>query len=969
LTITAESLARGLEGRYTLERELGRGGMATVYLARDLKHDRLVALKVLRPELAVALGPERFQREIRFAARLQHPHILSVYDSGEAAGQLWFTMPFVEGESLRERLQRQGRLPLEDALRVTREAAEALAYAHEHGVVHRDVKPENIMLTRDGNTLVADFGIARAVGVEDGTQLTATGMSVGTPAYMSPEQAAGASELDGRSDIYSLGCVLYEMLAGGPPFTGTTPQSVIAKRFTEPAPSLAALRVAVPASVEAAVARALAREPSGRFATAAEFAAALGHPSGQVPVVAGRRARRWAPVIAAAGLVAAAIAGGSAWYRTLSRRSADERWVTRQAIPLIRMLADSGRWDSAYAVAFRANAILPRDSALAALWSRITDTITISSNPPGARVYRRPYPAPSAPWTLVGVAPIAPAHLAFRLSRIRLEKEGYRPLDVAIWPVFSPRAPLVLDSITAPDAGVVRVAGGDVDVNLPGLDNLEPVKLGDYLLDRYEVTNKAFKQFVDAGGYTRRELWKYPFMTGGRELSWEDALARFKDRTGRPGPATWEAGDYPTGQGDYPVTGISWYEAAAYAAFVGKALPTIYHWSRAAFTWGSASIVPQSNFAGQGPAPVGRYPGIGPFGTYDMAGNAREWCFNQSGGERYILGGGWNDPTYSFNDAYAQDPFDRSPTNGVRLAKYLSDENVALASRPIVREHRDFSKERPVSDAVFAAYRRMYDYDRTQLNSRIEAVDSSAEAWIEQKVSFDAAYAKERVTAYLFLPKGHRAPFQAVVLFPGSDALNDRNSATGAPRYAQLLDFVIKSGRALVFPVYKSTYERQDSLRSDYADLSNFYKEHVIAWAKDMRRSVDYLETRADIDTTGIAYWGWSWGGYLGGVMPAVEPRFKAVVLLVAGLEMQRGQPEVEPINFLPRIRMPVLMLNGQYDHYFPVETSQRPFFRLLGTPPDRKRQVIAEGGHFVPRTTLVKETLDWLDQYLGPAR
>ena len=195
--------ADALRDRYLLERELGRGGMATVYLARDLKHDRLVALKVLRPELAATLGPERFQREIHFAARLQHPHVLSVYDSGEAAGRLWFTMPFVEGESLRDRLRREGQLPLDDALRVAREAAEALGYAHEHGIIHRDVKPENILLTSDGNTAVADFGIARAIGGDAGERLTATGLSVGTPAYMSPEQAAGASELDARTDIYA----------------------------------------------------------------------------------------------------------------------------------------------------------------------------------------------------------------------------------------------------------------------------------------------------------------------------------------------------------------------------------------------------------------------------------------------------------------------------------------------------------------------------------------------------------------------------------------------------------------------------------------------------------------------------------------------------------------------------------------------------------------------------------------------
>ncbi|HEY8106786.1 MAG TPA: protein kinase, partial [Gemmatimonadales bacterium] len=956
-------LAEALRDRYVLERELGRGGMATVYLARDLRHDRSVALKVLRPELAVALGPERFQREIRFAARLQHPHILSVYDSGESAGQLWFTMPYVEGESLRDRLRRDGAMPLDGALRVAREAAEALGYAHEHGVVHRDIKPENILLTRDGNTLVADFGIARGVGSDAGDQLTATGMSLGTPAYMSPEQAAGASAIDGRSDIYSLGCVLYEMLSGEAPFTGTTPQSVIAKRFTGPAPSLAALRDRIPGPVEDAVARALAREPSDRFATAGDFATALAAPSSTTLSLRARRAPRWARWAgAAAGVAVAVLLAG--WYRGHGRRAADVRWATREAIPLIRTLADSGVWDSAYAVAQRASVIIPDDSVLASLWPRFSDTVSIRSEPPGARVYRKSYATPGAPWTLLGVTPLAAARLPFRLSRIRLERDGRRTLDVAVGPYDRVQAPFVLDS-GGGDTDLVRVAGGEVDVNLPGLDHLDPIKLGDFKLGRHEVTNREFKQFVDAGGYRRKELWKYPFGLEGHEISWEDAAKRFTDKTGRPGPASWEGGDYPTGQGDYPVTGVSWYEAAAYAAFAGAELPTIYHWSRAAHTRVSSAIVPLSNFSGKGPAPVGQYDGLGLFGTYDMAGNAREWCINESGEGRYILGGGWNDPTYAFNDAYAQPAFDRSLTNGLRLAKYSDQTNLAEAGRPIVRLFRDFSKERPVSDAVFDVYRRMYDYDRTNLNARVEAIDS-AEAWREERVSFDAAYGKERVTAYLFLPRQHSAPLQTLVIFPGSDALHDTSSTASAVEYAGLLDFIMKSGRALVLPVYKSTYERRDSLHSDYPDESNFYKEHVIAWAKDMRRTIDYLDTRSDIDTARVAYFGWSWGGYLGGLMPAVEPRFKAVVLFVAGLEFQRGQPEVEPINFLPRIRIPVLMLNGQYDHYFPVETSQKPMFRLLGTPPDQKRQVIFPGGHFVPRADQVRETLDWLDRYLG---
>ena len=274
VTDPRERLQGGLADRYHLERELGRGGMATVFLATDLKHRRPVALKLLHPELAQTLGPERFQREIDTAARLQHPHILSVHDSGETAGQLWFTMPFVEGESLRDRLRREVQLPVDEALRIATDAARALEYAHHHDVVHRDIKPENLLLTTDGSTLVADFGIARGL-TQDEDRLTHTGMSVGTPAYMSPEQAAGARSIDGRTDIYSLGCVLYEMLAGEPPFTGPTAQAVMARRMSGGVPRVREVRPTVPESVEHAIMRALAPVVADRFPTAAEFARAL----------------------------------------------------------------------------------------------------------------------------------------------------------------------------------------------------------------------------------------------------------------------------------------------------------------------------------------------------------------------------------------------------------------------------------------------------------------------------------------------------------------------------------------------------------------------------------------------------------------------------------------------------------------------------------------------------------------------
>lgn len=273
-TLPVDRLRESLSHSYAIDRELGRGGMATVFLAQDAKHDRTVAIKVLHPDLAASLGPDRFLREIKLAARLNHPNILPLFDSGNADGLLYYVMPYVEGESLRERLDRERRLPIDEAIRHAQSIASALDYAHRQQIVHRDVKPENVMLY-EGQAMVMDFGIAKAVSAAGTETLTQTGMMVGTPAYVSPEQAAGEVNLDGRSDQYSLACMLYEMIAGERPFSGSTPQAIMAKRFTETPKSLHSVRSTVPPNVEWAVTKALATDVSGRFATAAQFSSAL----------------------------------------------------------------------------------------------------------------------------------------------------------------------------------------------------------------------------------------------------------------------------------------------------------------------------------------------------------------------------------------------------------------------------------------------------------------------------------------------------------------------------------------------------------------------------------------------------------------------------------------------------------------------------------------------------------------------
>jgi len=348
----ADRLQAALADRYRLERELGRGGMGLVYLAEDLKHGRRVAVKVLRPELTQSLGADRFLREIRISAQLNHPNILTLIDSGTMGGFMYYVLPYVEGESLRDRLDREGALPIEDAVRITREAADALAYAHSLGVVHRDIKPENILFEA-GHAVVADFGIAHAVSEAGGAKLTESGLAVGTPAYMSPEQAMASGPADARSDIYSLGCVLYEMLAGAPPYVGPTPQAALARKVVEPVPGLRVVRETVPPGVERAIMRALAKAPPDRYATAHEFADALTGATGDaveptprpVEFPRGRLVTAAAAivVIAAAAYVALAVTDGNDAGRGVTPL-ASSRLTTDPGVEWFPSLSPDGEW-------------------------------------------------------------------------------------------------------------------------------------------------------------------------------------------------------------------------------------------------------------------------------------------------------------------------------------------------------------------------------------------------------------------------------------------------------------------------------------------------------------------------------------------------------------------------------------------------------------------------------------------------
>jgi len=957
-----EQLEVSLGNAYRLGQELGGGGMSRLFVAEDLKLGRAVVVKVLAPELSAGISAERFAREIKVAASLQQANIVPVLTVGETSGLPYFTMPFVDGKSLRARLSTQPQVTIAECLGILRDVARALGYAHEHGVVHRDIKPDNVLLSR-GTAEVTDFGIAKAIEAsrvpnEPGT-LTGMGTSLGTPAYMSPEQIAGDPNLDHRADIYSLGVMAYEMLEGRVPFTGT-PQAIVAAQINSRPPPLTA-HADLPPALRRAVMKCLEKAPVARYATADAFLSdieAVATPSGAMVSVSRPSGGRVLALAAGIGVIAAV-----AWFGTGGIRA--KRWALSVGVPEVKRLTEIGQYDSAWYIAERVRRILPDDSTRTALWVTGSVKGVLHSIPEGASVYRATF-GDTSHWTLVGTTPTDTLWLPIGYGHLRVERAGYRTQRglLSWW-----NRTFVLDSINAPNAEMAHIPGGTFGAFLVGLDNLPPITLGDYFLDLHEVTNHEYQAFVDAGGYTKRDWWPSQIADGPKRLSWEDAMSRFIDKTGRPGPATWEAGSFPAGQADLPVSGVSWYEAAAYARFAGKSLPTIFHWAGAAHIEAARYVVTGSNFESTAPRRGSTWSGMSVTGVFDMAGNVREWCENDAGGgQRYILGGGYSESPYGFTDGYAQPAMDRSAINGIRLAKYQrSDTGVPIARRPQPRAFRDYTKEHPVSDDAVGGYLDEFDYDHTALNAKLVSRDTTPEDWIEERVAIDAAYGKERMEVVLLLPRHHSRTIQPVVYFPGSGAIFVQSSR--GPRFQIGPRFIAKSGRAVVMPILKSTYERRDSLRSDIPDGSIFWRDHVVMWVKDIRRTLDYLATRPDMDTTKFAYFGYSWGAYLAPVNLAADSRFKAAVLRVGGLLMGRARPEVDPFNYLPRVKIPVLMLNGRYDSIFPVDIAQRPFFNSLGTPKASKDWKIYPDGHDVPRTELMAETLKWLDKYLGQPR
>lgn len=647
-------------------------------------------------------------------------------------------------------------------------------------------------------------------------------------------------------------------------------------------------------------------------------------------------------------------------------------------------------YGEAYEKAKRLEKIIPEDGRLRAIIKESSVKVNVKTDPQGAEVFVKVYNAPDESWKSIGTTPIDTVELPIAVLRWKIIKKGFEPVmavdadfefkdfsNLTKFGIVAPRNFFrKLDTLGSIPVGMTRVLGSKMPYGT----------LNDFFIDTHEVTNKQYKQFVDAGAYTDEKFWDEPFIDKGTKLEWREAMKLFIDRSGQPGPSTWMNGTYPSGKEDFPVCGVSWYEALAYARYVKKDLPSGDHWGIArgegtfVIRWpqmgGFAVFAPFSNFNHKGPVTVGSLDGTSAYGAYDMAGNVREWCKNNTQLGKLIRGGGWNSNTYEFNHPSQAPALDRSETNGVRCALYLDGEPLP---EPVYRLTQALQPEvypkdyvNLVSDDVFNIYKGFYDYDQTALNTKVLSTDDSHPGWRHEKVVYGASYNDEEIIAHLFLPKNATPPYQTII-YGGGSAVFFQTSSDNIEDYYEFpifLEYIVKSGRAVLFPVCQGTFERRSNTKAyiHRGEESHQYTEFISQVIKDYRRSIDFLQTRSDIDGTKIAFYGMSWGPFIGTILTTVDPRIKANVFVSGGLR-GNARPEANLNNFVARVRIPTLMLNGKYDSVFPVDLFILPMFESLSTPKKDKKLILFDTDHIPPHDGMVTETLGWFDKYLGKVK
>ena len=982
-------------GDYEIIKPIGAGGQGAVFLAQDLQLKRAVAIKFLPPETSVnSPASKRFKREAQAAAALSHPNICAIHKIGTDTERDYIVMQYVEGETLSQILKKV-KPNLQTALDIAIQIADALREAHAHGVIHRDIKPANIVVSEKNQVMVLDFGLAkRTVEIAENKEhslTTKSGMIMGTAAYMSPEQARG-QKTDERTDLWSLGICLYEMTAGKNPFlNGSLAETFAAILSLEPSFD------EFPSPLAKIIGKTLRKKTDERYKNAEDLLNELREFRNELSFeeqlrshdlsfenLAAKKSRQGWKQIALASFVLLILAVGGWFYW----HNQNLNWA-RESVKKAEELAKADKTFEAYDLALQLQKYLPNDENLAKLMLLVSDNLTIKTEPSGAKVFLRKFqPSMDGKFPereFIGETPIENKQIARGQYLLYVEKDGFAAFtrsisgrlpnystDLIAMPPIEISAKLI-EAEKVPDKMIFVPAGEYKLVNYTRPTE-KSVQLGDFFIDKYEVSNAEFKEFINAGGYSRKEFWQIPFIKDGRETSFEETVKDFKDKTGLSAPRSWTNQNFAEGKAHFPVTDITWFEAMAYAKFRGKSLPTIFQWEKAArdgkfdegyntMPWGLSRDADSTeflaNFRGSETASVESFEfGASPYGCLNMAGNVAEWIFNQRGENVLVSGGAWGEQSYLFGYYGDFPPIYSSNRVGFRLVKNLSENERGAESLSSV--------EVPVykvsSDADFKKWLVHYAYDKTPLEAEI-IEKQETDAWTREKITFVGAN-RERAIAYLYLPKNIPRPVQVVHWIPAADVPLGFSSLPHSVE--DFLSPVIKSGRAVFAVVLRGYNERP--FPAGYKDpqrASVEFRKEMVNRITDWRRGLDYLETRNDVDASRIAFLGLSWGGDQGFILTAIEKRYRGVAFVGVGVRLAWSKwiDEANIVNFAPHITQPKLILKARYDEAHPLKTEGEPLFNLLREP---KRLIIVESGHVPPPEIFAPTINNWLDETLG---
>lgn len=1013
---------------------IGHGAMAEVFLVRTKdRYRRTAACKVLREELLGTKTHDQILREGEFLARLQHPAIPAFFGSGVTAAQRpYLLMERVGGQSITD-YSRDFQLTVREKIQLFLKVCKGVVHAHTKGVIHRDLKPKNILTAEIDGTphpKIIDFGISKST-ITEAQQLadeTKVHEMTGSLAYMSPEHLEkDRNGVDTRSDIYSLGVVLYEMLTGVHPYYEQLCQAggleeivAIIKDRVPMKPSLrwrshshgqgSVQRThvgivgdsnSIKGDLDFIVQKMMAKDIAERYETVSQVVDDLQNFLDCKPLVNCKtpirtNVHRWLQrnqTVSLSFIAVLFLAFVFAGYMRYTRQSmqvqqnefnqriseirntlsaSQEAVKLREAayhvsMPMIEQLIADRDITTAFLEAKKIKDVVADDPHFYQLWESVSTTVSCSQLPVNATFHVKHEVKGSTHWELLGVTPFV--HLEVPNGRVQLKISHPDFVSREINLMLPDEFPLIqvglFESKEKAEAGMVFIPSS---LNAEVVIDREGREMSDFWIDQYEVSNADYKEFVDAGGYRDASYWAgLNLRWEGQPITFEQGQECFVDSTGRPGPANWRDGTYVDGRGDYPVEGVSWYEAMAYAAYRGKKLPTREHWRRAASSSYPQVLAQLSNFSSE-LVPVSNDGKIGYYHTHDLYGNVREWCANScQGGGRALLGAAIGDADYLFYMPRVYEPWERLPCNGFRCIRVTNEQEYAeLAQEPIELPSRTLNV---VEREPLESLRHWYEYNQAlPLDVEIYAVENrfsrSGEGYRYSVVEINACYEGERFSLHVLEPDG-QGDAATVIYIPGIGRYNGPGEfklSSDRDMDTDLVHRLALRGHRVIYPIYNGTYERWNGMRvaTHFNKNPAVAQTHWIHGIQDVFRVVDYLFARDDVDKQKIICLGLSNGAARGVTALALDSRVNAGILVSAGFSNWHvKRPVINQYNYAPHVKQPVLMVTGLQDALYRYENSQVPLYKDLGSKD--KQHVAIPGGHLPDMKVIVDRAHDWI--------